>query len=153
MVIINLIFNIASSFEIQNYYPNKPIFEGVFPQDNLPKIKDGVYIINLDEYSDIRTHWVALRVNNNGVTYFESFGVENILKEIKTFINNINIKTSIFRIQTYDSVMCEYFCIRFIDFIFIGKILSEFTNTFFFFQYNFKVFYEQCICIKSNHIV
>ena len=132
MVIINLIFNIASSFEIQNYYPNKPIFEGVFPQDNLPKIKDGVYIINLDEYSDIRTHWVALRVNNNGVTYFESFGVENILKEIKTFINNINIKTSIFRIQTYDSVMCEYFCIRFIDFIFIGKILSEFTNTFFF---------------------
>ena len=140
MVIINLIFNITSSFEIQNYYPNKPIFEGVFPQDNLPKIKDGVYIINLDEYSDIRTHWVALRVNNNGVTYFESFGVENILKEIKTFINNINIKTSIFRIQTYDSVMCEYFCIRFIDFIFIGKILSEFTNPFFFFNIILKYF-------------
>ena len=44
---------------------------------------DGVYIINLDEYSDIGTHWVALHVNNNDVTYFDSFGVEHILKEIK----------------------------------------------------------------------
>ena len=59
-----------------------------FSRDNLPErsfteIKDGVYIINLDEYSDIGTHWVALHVNNNDVTYFDSFGVEHILKEIK----------------------------------------------------------------------
>ena len=75
-----------------------------FSLDNLPecsfnKIKDGPYIINLDEYSDIGTHWVALHVNNNDVTYFDSFGVEHILKEIKTFINNKNIRTNIFRIQ------------------------------------------------------
>ena len=100
-----------------------------FSLDNLPecsfnKIKDGAYIINLDEYSDIGTHWVALHVNNNDVTYFDSFGVEHILKEIKTFINNKNIRTNIFRIQAYDSVMCGYFCIGFIDFMFKGKALN-----------------------------
>ena len=66
------------------------------------KIKDGAYTINLDEYSDIGTHWVALNVNNNYVTYFDSFGVEHIPKEIKTFVKNKNIKTNIFRRQAYD---------------------------------------------------
>ena len=76
----------------------------------MPKIKDGAYVINLDECSDIGTHWVAFYVNNN-ITYFDSFEVEHIPKEIKTFINNKNIKKNIFRIQAYDSVMCGYFCI------------------------------------------
>ena len=54
----------------------------------MPKIKDGPYVINLDEYSNIGTHWVALCVNNsNNVIYFDIFGVEHIPKEIKTFIN------------------------------------------------------------------
>ena len=75
--------------KIQKYYQNEPRFSRVFSRDNLPKIKDGVYIINLDEYSDIGTHWVALYVQNNNVTYFNSFGVEHIPKEIKAFINNI----------------------------------------------------------------
>ena len=104
--------------------------DGVFSRDNLPKIKDRAYIINLDEYSDIGTHWVALHLNNNNATYFDSFGVEHIPKEITAFINNKNIKTNIFRIQAYDSVMCGYFCIRFIDFMFKGKILTESTNPF-----------------------
>ena len=102
------------------------------------KIKDGAYIINLDEYSDIGTHWIALHVNNDDVTYFVSFGVEHIPKEIKIFINrplssasqNKNIKTNIFRVQAYDSVMCGYFCIGFIDFMFKGKTLTEYTNLF-----------------------
>ena len=94
------------------------------------KKKDGEYIINFDEYSDIGTRWVALHVNNNDVTYFDSFGVEHIPKEIKAFINNKNIKTNIFRIQAYDSVMGGYFCIGFIDFIFKGKDLTEYTNIF-----------------------
>ena len=68
--------------------------------------------MNLDEYSDIGTHWVALHVNNN-VTYFDSFGVAHILKEIKKFVKNKNIKNNIFRIQANDSVMCGYFCIGF----------------------------------------
>ena len=104
-------------------------FNGVYSRDNLPKIKDGTYAINLDEYSDIGTHWVALYVQNN-VTYFDSFGVEHIPKEIKAFINNKNIKTNIFRIQAYDSIMCGYFCIGFIDFMLAGKTLTEYTNLF-----------------------
>ena len=71
-------------------------------------------------------------MNKNNVTCFDSFGVEHIPKAIKTFINNKNIKeyknTSIhIRIQANDSVMCEYFCIGFIDFMFKGKTLIEFT--------------------------
>ena len=68
-------------------------------------------------------------VQNNDVTYFESFGVEHIPKEIKTFIGNKNIKTNIFRIQEYDLMMCRY-CIGFINHILAGKTLIEFTNLF-----------------------
>ena len=76
-----------TNFEIQKYQ-NEPTFNGVYARDNLPKIKDWAYVINLDEYSDIGTHWVALWVSNNDVTYFDSFGVEHILKEIKEFVKN-----------------------------------------------------------------
>ena len=107
IVIVKWIFNtnsyfILSNFEIQKFYKNEPRFNGVYSRDNLPKIKDEAYIINLDECSDIETHWVAFYVqnnNNNSVIYFDSFGVKHILKEIKAFINNTNIITHIFRIQ------------------------------------------------------
>ena len=75
-----------TNFEIQKYYQNEPRFNGVYSRGNLTEIKDGAYVINLDEYSDIGTRWVALYVNNNSVTYFDSFGIEHIPKEIKTFI-------------------------------------------------------------------
>ena len=101
-----------TSFEIKKYYENEPRFNGVYSRDNLPRIKDVEYIINLDEYSDIKIHWIALYVQNNDVTYFDSFGVEQISKVIRTFIGNKNIK-NIVRIQAYDSIMCGYFCIRF----------------------------------------
>ena len=68
--------------------------------------------------------------HNNYVIYFDSFGVEHIPKEIKTFIGNKNIKTKFFRIQVYNSIMCEYFCIGFIDFMLKGKTLTEYTNLF-----------------------
>ena len=91
------------------YYENESRFNAVYSRDNLPnKIKDGAYVINLDEYSDIGTHWIALYVKNNDITYFDSFGVEHIPKEIIKFIKNKNIKTNIFRIQAYDSKMCGY---------------------------------------------
>ena len=118
-----------TNFEIQRYYPNEPRFAGVYSRNNITKIKDGTYIINLDEYFDIGTHWVALNANNNSVTYFDSFGVENIPKEIKLFINRslsivllfpLCATTSIFRIQAYNSIMCRYFCIGFIDFMLAG---------------------------------
>ena len=95
-----------TNFEIQKCYKSEPRFNGDYSRDNLPKIKDGAYVINLDEYSDIGTHWVALWVNNNNtVTYSDCFGAEYIPKEISAFIKNKNIKTNIFRIQAYDSIM------------------------------------------------
>ena len=119
-----------TSLEIQKYYQNESKFNGVFSRDNIPnKIKDGAYVINLDEYSDIGTPWIALWVNNN-VIYFDSFGVEHIPKEIKKFIDNKNIIANIFRIQAYDSIMCGYFCMGFINFMCKGKSLADNTNIF-----------------------
>ena len=67
---------------------------------------------------------------NNSVTYFDSFGVEHIPKEIIIFIDTSIVVTNIFRIQAYDSIMCGCFCIGFIDFMLAGKTLTEFTNLF-----------------------
>ena len=128
-----------TNFEIQKYYQNQPRFNEVYSRDNLPKVKDGAYLINLDEYSDLGTHWIALYVKNNDVTYFDSFGVEHILKEIKAFIGNKNIKTNIFRIQAYDSIMCGYFFIGFIGFMLAEKTLTLKTLKM---MINFKLFYD-----------
>ena len=119
-----------TNFEIQKCYQNEPRFNVVCSRNNLPernsiKRKDGAYIINLD---DIGTHWIVLYVQHNDVFYFNSFGVEHIPKEIRTFISNKNIKTNIFRIQGYDSIMCGSFCIVFINFMLAGKTLTKFTN-------------------------
>ena len=111
-------------------YQNLTRFNGVYPKDNVTKIKDGAYVINLDDYSDNGTHWIALYVQNNGVTYFDHFWVEHIPKEIKTFVGNKKVKTNIFRIQAYNLIMCEYFCIGFIDFILARKTLTDLTNLF-----------------------
>ena len=85
-----------TNFEIKDYYGNEPRFSGVYSRDNLPKIiKNGGYVINLDEYADVSTRWIALYVKNNEVIYFDSFGVGHVPKEIKRFIGNKNTK------QTY----------------------------------------------------
>ena len=108
-----------TNFELKEYYQNEPRFNGVFSRDNLPNnnkkkkkkeknIKNGAYLIILDEYRNIGTHWVALYVNNKTIIYFDSFGVEHIPKEIMKFIGNKNIITNIFRIQAYDSIMCGF---------------------------------------------
>ena len=103
--------HLLTNFEIQKYYQNELRFNGVYSRDNFTEIKDGVYVINLDEYSDIGTHWIALYVKND-VVYFDFFGVEHIPKDIKAFIDSsLSITTNIFRIQAYDSIMCGYFCI------------------------------------------
>ena len=115
-----------TNFEIQKYYQNEPKFKK-YSTNNLYKIKDGAYITNVDEYESIGTHWIALYVNATNVAYFDSFGVENIPKEIKKFVGNDNIKTNIYITQAYDSIMCGYFCIGFIDFILRCKSLLEYT--------------------------
>ena len=71
-----------TNFELEAYYQNEPGFNGVCSRDDLPdKIKDGAYVVNLDEYSDIGTHWVALYANNKTVTHFDSFGVSTFQKK------------------------------------------------------------------------
>ena len=131
-------FHPLTNFEISEYYKTEPRFNGVYSRDNLPKtIKNGAYVINLDEYTDIGTHWIAQStsvydtcVKNNEVIYFDSIGVEHIPKEIKKFIGNKDIKASIFRLQAYDSIMCGYFCIEFINYMFDSKSLIDFTSLF-----------------------
>ena len=113
------------NFQIQIYYQNdaqlssrnKLKFNDAYLRNNLPKIKDGTNVISLDEHKSIGTYWIALYVNPEKVTYFDSFGVEDIPKEIKKYIGNKNIIKNIYRIQAYDSIICGYFCIGFIDFM------------------------------------
>ena len=88
-----------TNFEIQKCYQNEHKFNGVYLRNNLPKIKDGAYVINVDEFRSIGTHWIALFVDSNNrrasyrAIYFVSFGVENIPKEIKKLLGNKNIIT------------------------------------------------------------
>ena len=102
-----------NNFEIQKYYQNEPRFNGVYSRNNLPKIRDGVYVINRNEYNEY--------VNGNIVTYFDSFRVEHIPNEIRKSIGIKNITKNIFRTLAYHSIMCGYFCIRFIDFMLKSK--------------------------------
>ena len=120
-----------TNFEKQKYYQKKPKFNAVYSSNNLPETKDAAYVINLDAYRSIGTHWIALYVNAKKVTYFDSFGVKHIPKEIRKFIGNKNFKTNIYRTQVYDLIMYGCFCIRFIDFMVKGKSLLEYSNLFF----------------------
>ena len=117
-----------TNFEIQKYYQNEPRFNGVYSRNNLPKkIKDEEYVISLDEHADVHTHWIVLICNRSQIVYFDSFGVEHVPEQIKNFVENKNITANIFRVQANNSVMCEYFCIGFIYFMFAGKKLTDFT--------------------------
>ena len=102
----------------------------------LKKVKDRAYVINLDEYIDVGTHWIALFCNRSEIVYFDSFGVEHVPIEIKEFIGNKNIIVNFFRVQANNSVMSGYFCIGFIDFMLAGKKLADLTNTYS--SYDFK---------------
>ena len=99
----------------------------MYSRNNLPnKITKGAYVINLDEYENTGTHWVSLFVKPKYTVYFDSFGVEHIPKEINKFIRSKElgsavgkkkIKASILRIQAYDSIMCGYFCVEFVNYM------------------------------------
>ena len=87
-----------TNFEILKYCQNQPRFNRFFSRNNFPKKKkkDGAYVINLDQYADVDTHWMALFCNKNEVVYFDTFGVEHVTEEIKEFIGNKNIIANIF---------------------------------------------------------
>ena len=97
-----------TNFEIEKNQ-NEPKLNGVYSRNNLSELKDGAYIINLDEYESVGTYWIALYVNAENVTYFDSFGVKHSPKEIRKFIRNKNIIANIYRIKGYDFIMCGYF--------------------------------------------
>ena len=127
----NRVFNAASSFN--KLWNTKVLWKWtkVCSRNNLPKeIKDGAYVIDLDEYVDVDTHWIALFCNRSEIVYFDSFGVEHIPEEIKEFAGNENIISRIFRVQANHSVMRGYYCIGFIDFILAGKKVTNFTRMF-----------------------
>ena len=86
--------------------------------------------MKLDECENTGTHWIPLFVKTNEAVYFDSFGIKHILNEINEFIGNKNIKSNIFRLQSYDSIMCGYYCIEFINYMLQGKALLDYTNLF-----------------------
>ena len=88
-----------TNFDIRRYYQNESRFNRFFQRDDLPnQIKDGACVIDIEEYGDFGAHWIALYVLDNDAIYFDNFGVENVPKEIRRFIGNTNMQTSIFRI-------------------------------------------------------
>ena len=112
-----------TNFEVQKYYQNEPKFNDVCSRNKLPKIKDGAYVTNLDEFKSIGVEWIALYVNGNNIMFFDRFRAKHIPKEIKQFIRKENVITNIYRISAYDSIMCGYFCIGFIDFMLTDNTL------------------------------
>ena len=124
-------FHPLTNIEISEYYANETRFNGVSSRNNLPKtIKKGAYVINFDEYENTGTHWVTLFIKSNEAIDFDSFGKEHIPNEINKFIGNKNIISNIVRIRAYDSIMCGYFCIEFINYMLKGKTLLDYTNLF-----------------------
>ena len=109
------------NFQIQKCYQNETKFNCFYSSNNSPKIKNCSYVISLDGYKSIGSHWLALCVNYYKVTYFDTFGVEDIINKIKNFIGNKNSKTNIYRIQANYLIMCGYFSIGFIGFRQKGK--------------------------------
>ena len=91
-----------SNFEIRKCYQSKPKFNGVYSRNSLSELKDGAYIITLNEYDSIETYWIKLYVNVQYVTYFDSFVVKYISKAVKEFIGNKYITKKIYRIETFD---------------------------------------------------
>ena len=99
-----------TNFEIQKYYQNGTRFNCVYSRNNLlKKIKDGT-LMNMQM-------WIALFCNRNDIVYFDSFGVEYGLEEIKEFVGNKNVKANVFQVQVNNSIICGYFCIGFTDFM------------------------------------
>ena len=89
--------HLLTNFERQKYYKNEPRFNGVFSRNNLSeKIKDRVYIINLDEYPDVGAHWFASFCKKIKQFVLKVLGKKHIPEEIKESIENKNIKANIF---------------------------------------------------------
>ena len=129
-----IFFNSAPSFsniEITKYFNYEPRFNGAFWRDSLPRIKDGVYVINLTDKQSKGTHWVSLFIDGNTAVYFDSFGIKYIPQEVFSKIKHKSITQNIFRIQDDDFIMCAFYCIIFTEYIYAcRKVLLDYTNLF-----------------------
>ena len=96
----------------------------------MPRIKNGAYIINLDDKNSKETHWVSLFIDKNLAVYFDSFGIEYIPQEVLNKIRDNWITHNIFRIPDNESIMCGFYCITFIEYMLAGKTLLDYTNLF-----------------------
>ena len=101
-----------TNIEITNYFNYGTRFNAVFPQTNLPKIKDGTYVIKIDDKNSKGTHWVSLFIDRNLAVYFDSFGIEYIPQEVLNKIKDKSITHNIFRIQDNESIMCGFIVSR-----------------------------------------
>ena len=99
-------------------------------RNNLPKIKDGTYVISLYDKNSKGTHWVALFANKNTAVYSDSFGIEYIPQEVLKRIKDKSITRNIFRIQDNDSIMCGFYCAAFVEYMLAEKSLLDYTTFF-----------------------
>ena len=114
-------------------------------------MKDGAYVINLDDKNSKGTHSVSLFINRNTAVYLDSFGIEYIPQEVLNKTKVKSITNNIFRIQNKESIMRGFYCISFIEYILPGKALLDYTNLFSLNDYNkngkviYKYFKDKCI--------
>ena len=106
---------------ITKYSNDWSSFNRVFSKNNLPRIKDGTYVINLDDKYIKGTHWISLLIDRNFAIYFESFGLEYIPQEVLNKVRDKSVTHNIFRIQDKESVMCGLYCVAFIEYMSAGK--------------------------------
>ena len=117
-----------TNFEIQRYYENEPRFNGVFSRNNLAlKIKDGAYVINLDKYAGVGTHWIVLFCNKNEIVYSGRFGVEHAPKEIKVGLSPSEKSCAICLVESLVKMMKNafYFILKALFVLKIFKLLSR----------------------------
>ena len=107
----------------------EPRFNGVYSINNLSRIKDGAYVIKFDD-KKIKGHWVSLVIDRYTAAYFDSFGIEYIPQGVLNKINDKFITHNIFRIQDNESIMCEFYCIAFIEYTLVEKTLLNHSNLF-----------------------
>ena len=96
----------------------------------MPKIKDGAYVINLDEKIAKGTHQASLFTDKNLAVYFHSLGIDYISPEVLNKIRDKWITHNIFRTQENESIMCGFSCIAFIEYMLAWKNLLYYTNLF-----------------------
>ena len=105
--------HVLSKIKITKYFNCGPRFNGGFSTDNLSKIKDGIYVINLDDKKSKGSYWIPFFIDKNAAVYFDSSGIEYILQEILNKIKYKSITNNIIIIQSDDSIICGFFLLMF----------------------------------------